>query len=280
MMLHMNKWMSFRGNGRAKAASGLSVMMAPWRLKFTAVLFGLVTLMPARVQAAEVNVAVAANFTATAQEIAEKFQAETGKTVSLSFGSTGQLYTQITQGAPFDILLSADAARAKKAEDEGWGVAGSRFTYAIGKLALWSANADLVDAEGAVLRNGNFTHLAIANPATAPYGAAAVEVMKALGVHASISPKIVQGENIIQTYQFAASGNAELGFVALSQVLETPGGSYWRVPENLHAPILQDAVLLKAGEQNRFAVEFLAYLKSPQAINIIEKHGYTLTPAK
>ncbi len=240
---------------------------------------GLLASAPA-VQAAEINVAVAANFTATAQEIAKKFQAETGKTVNLSFGSTGQLYTQITQGAPFDILLSADAARAKKAEDEGWGVTGSRFTYAIGKLVLWSADPDLADAEGAVLRNGNFTHLAIANPATAPYGAAAVEVMKALGVYASISPKIVQGENIIQTYQFVASGNAELGFVALSQVLEAPGGSYWRVPENLHAPILQDAVLLKAGEHNRFAAEFLAYLKSPQAISIIERHGYTLTPAK
>lgn len=230
--------------------------------------------------AAGVTVAVAANFTAAAQEIAEKFQAETGNTVSLSFGSTGQLYAQIIQGAPFDILLSADAARAKKAEDEGWGVTGSRFTYAIGRLALWSANAELVDAEGAVLRNGDFTHLAIANPATAPYGAAAVEVMKALGLYDQIAPKIVQGENIIQTYQFAASGNAELGFVALSQVLETPGGSHWLAPENLHAPILQDAVLLKAGEQNRFAVEFLAWLKSPQAISIIKKHGYSLPPAK
>lgn len=235
---------------------------------------------PGLVHATEVTVAVAANFTAAAQEIAEKFQAETGKTVSLSFGSTGQLYAQITQGAPFDILLSADAARTKKAEDEGWGVAGSRFTYAIGRLVLWSANAQLVDAQGAVLRNGNFTHLAIANPATAPYGTAAVEAMKALGLYDQIAPKIVQGENITQAWQFAASGNAELGFVALSQVLEAPGGSYWLVPENLHAPILQDAVLLKAGEQNRFAVEFLAWLKSPQALSIIKKHGYSLPPAK
>lgn len=259
-----------KGNVFGKAAASLKSLLA----------FALLIFTPAPVMAAEVTVAVAANFTAAAQEIAEKFQAETSRTVSLSFGSTGQLYAQIIQGAPFDILLSADAARAKKAETEGWGVAGSRFTYAIGRLVLWSAKAELVDAEGAVLRNGNFTHLAIANPATAPYGAAAVEAMQALGLYDQIAPKIVQGENIIQTYQFAASGNAELGFVALSQVLEAPGGSHWLVPENLHAPILQDAVLLKAGEQNRFAVEFLAWLKSPQAVSIIEKHGYTLPRAK
>ncbi|MCK9993945.1 MAG: molybdate transport system substrate-binding protein [Alphaproteobacteria bacterium] len=259
-----------KGNVFGKAAASLKSLLA----------FALLIFTPALAKAAEVTIAVAANFTAAAQEIAEKFQAETSRTVSLSFGSTGQLYAQIIQGAPFDILLSADAARAKKAEDEGWGVAGSGFTYAIGRLVLWSAKAELVDAEGAVLRNGNFTHLAIANPATAPYGAAAVEAMQALGLYDQIAPKIVQGENIIQTYQFAASGNAELGFVALSQVLEAPGGSHWLVPENLHAPILQDAVLLKAGEQNRFAVEFLAWLKSPPAVSIIEKHDYTLPRAK
>lgn len=230
--------------------------------------------------AAEASIAAAANFTAAAQEIAARFQAQTGHKITLSFGSSGQLYAQIAQGAPFDVFLSADAALPAQAENAGLAVPGTRFTYAIGRLALWSADPALIDDQGMVLRNGDFTHLAIANPATAPYGTAAVEVMKALGVYTSISPKIVQGESIIQTYQFAASGNAELGFVALSQVLEAPGGSYWRVPENLHAPILQDAVLLKAGEQNRFAAGFLAYLKSPQAIRIIEKRGYAQPPAK
>lgn len=279
-MMNFDGRMGFRRVIPARKWIGLFRMIIKFRMRFIGLLLAFLALGLPAAHAGEVLVAVAANFTAAAQELADRFHAETGASVDLSFGSSGQLYTQITQGAPYDILLSADAARPKKAEDEGWGVTGSRFTYAVGKLVLWSAKADLADSEGAVLRNGGFTHLAIANPAAAPYGAAAVEVMKALGVHTSISPKIVQGENIIQTYQFVASGNADLGFVALSQVLEQPGGSYWRVPENLHAPILQDAVLLKAGEHNRFAVAFLDFLKSPQGVSIIAAHGYGTPPGK
>ena len=226
--------------------------------------------------AAEVTAAVAANFTAPAKEIAAVFKTQTGYTVDLSFGATGQLYTQITQGAPFDILLSADSARAQKAEKEGWGVAGSRFTYAIGKLALWSADAALVDKDGAVLKQNKFTHIAIANPTAAPYGAAAVETLKALGLDKDVEKKIVTGENINQTFQFVATGNAELGFVALSQVIEQGKGSSWMVPENLYSPILQDAVLLKPGEQNTFAKAFLTFLKGPDAVKIIQRYGYVV----
>ena len=226
--------------------------------------------------AAEVTVAVAANFTAPAKEIAEKFKAATGYSVDLSFGATGQLYTQITQGAPFDILLSADSARAQKAEKEGWGVAGTRFTYAIGKLVLYSTDAALVDKDGAILKQGRFNHLAIANPTAAPYGAAAIETMKAMDVYKAIEPKIVTGENINQTFQFVTTGNAELGFVALSQVIDETKGSRWMVPDNLYSQILQDAILLKQGEQNTFAKAFFAYLKGPEAQKIITRYGYVL----
>jgi len=237
---------------------------------------GLWAALTTQASAAEVTVAVAANFTAPAKELGEQFKAKTGYTVDYSFGASGQLYTQITQGAPFDILLSADADRPAKAEKEGWGVAGTRFTYAIGKLVLWSANPALVDKDGAVLKQGSFMHLAVANPKTAPYGAAAVEAMKALGVYNAIEPKIVTGENIAQTYQFVASGNAELGFVALSQVVTENKGSRWLVPANLHSPILQDAILLKQGEQNSFAKVFLTYLRGPEALKIIARYGYDL----
>lgn len=235
---------------------------------------GLFAMAPARANAGEVFVAVAANFMAAAHEIADGFHSETGHTAKLSFGASGLLYTQITQGAPYDIFLSADAARPKKAEDEGWAVAGKRFTYAIGKLVLWSARPGFIDGDGAVLRQGGFTHIAIANPASAPYGAAAIESLKALGLYESTAPKTVQGESIAQTFQFAASGNAELGFVALSQLTGQTAGSRWIVPENLYSPILQDAVLLKQGVQNEAATAFFVFLKSPQAIKIIQRHGY------
>lgn len=248
--------------------------------KLIAAGFGFMAALCAQAHAGKVSVAVAANFMAPAKEIAEAFYSETGHTANLSFGSTGQIYAQITQGAPFDIFLSADAARAKKAEDEGWGVAGSRFTYAIGKLVLWSADARLIDNEGAVLKSKRFSYLAIANPAAAPYGAAAVEVIKALGLENQIEPRFVMSANITQTFQFVASGNAELGFVALSQVVENGAGwgSTWRVPENLYAPILQDAVLLKQGEQNLYAKAFYAFLKSSTAVKIIENYGYGVLP--
>jgi molybdate transport system substrate-binding protein len=230
--------------------------------------------------AGEVAVAVAANFTAAAREIASSFHAQTGHTVKLSIGSSGQLYAQITQGAPFDILLSADALRPRQAETDGLAVPDTRFTYAIGKLVLWSAAPGRIDARASVLQQGNFAHLAVANPATAPYGAAAIESLKALGVYDRIAAKIVQGESISQAFQFIASGNAELGFVALSQLTDQTGGSRWIVPENLYAPILQDAVLLKTGAQNKTAIEFFAFLKSPQAVAIITRHGYATITGK
>lgn len=224
--------------------------------------------------AAEARVAVAANFTAAAQEIAARFQKQTGHSAILSFGSSGQLYAQIAQGAPFDIFLSADAARPAQAEKYGLAVVGTRFTYAIGKLVLWSADPARIDAGGAILRSGNFSHIAIANPDTAPYGAAAIQTLTALGVHEQTAPKIVQGESISQAYQFIASGNAELGFAALSQLTEKSGGSRWIVPENLYTPILQDGVLLTQGANNAAAVAFLDFLKSPQGLGIIAAHGY------
>lgn len=231
-------------------------------------------------QAAEVTAAVAANFTAPAKEIAAVYEKKTGYTVDLSFGATGQLYTQVTQGAPFDLFLSADAARIDKALKDGWGVEGTRFTYAIGTLVLWSADPKLVDSDGAVLTSGNFAHLAVANPKTAPYGAAAMEVMTARGVLGALKPKLVTGENISQTFQFVTSGNAELGFVALSQIIDDTKGSRWVVPENLYTPILQDAVLLKQGEQNTFAQGFLSFLKGPEAVAIIKRYGYALPAAQ
>ncbi|MEZ5818675.1 MAG: molybdate ABC transporter substrate-binding protein [Hyphomicrobiaceae bacterium] len=223
--------------------------------------------------ARDVKVAVAANFTAAAKKLAAAFETASGAKVILSFGSTGQLYTQITQGAPFEVFLAADRERPWKAVEEGSAVAGSRYTYAVGRLVLYS-RTDGLELGEAALKARNFTRLAIANPTTAPYGAAAVQTMKALGVYEALIPKIVQGSSIAQTYQFVASGNAELGFVALSQVAKVEVGSRWVVPGRMHAPIAQDAVLLKAGAGNDSARGFLAFLKGPQAREIIETFGY------
>ena len=223
--------------------------------------------------AAETHVAVAANFTDAATEIAEIFQEKTGHEAILSFGSTGQLYTQITQEAPFEVFLAADDARPAKAVEEGFAVPGSQFTYAIGKLVLWSKDPSLVQGER-TLKNGDFTKIAIANPVGAPYGAAAVQTMQALGVYDQLAPKLVQGNNISQTFQFVETGNAELGFIALAQLARNGDGSRWVVPEDLHDPIRQDAVLLKAGEDNEAAQAFLEFLQGPEAAAIIEKSGY------
>ena len=223
--------------------------------------------------AANTNVAVAANFSEPAKEIAQLFETKTGHKAILSFGATGQFYAQITQAAPFQVFLSADQSTPKKLVDDGLAVGDSLFTYAIGKLVLYSANADLVKGEQ-TLRDGQFNKIAIANPTTAPYGAAGVEVMKALGVYDKLTSKIVQGSNIAQTFQFVDTGNAELGFVALSQVIERPGGSRWIVAQNLYAPIKQDAVVLKTGADNEAARAFAAFLKGPEALKVIEKFGY------
>ena len=224
-------------------------------------------------EAAETNVGVAANFTDAAKEIAAAFKKKTGDEAVLSFGSTGQLYTQISQGAPFELFLAADSERPKKAIDEELAVPGSQFTYAIGKLVLWSKDPKLV--QGAeTLRRGKFEKIAVANPTAAPYGAAAVQAMKAKGVYEKLEPKIVQGSNIAQTYQFVATGNAELGFVALSQVANSVEGSRWVVPADLYAPIRQDAVLLKQGAGSEPAKAFLEFLKGPEAARIMQSYGY------
>ncbi|MCQ0987262.1 molybdate ABC transporter substrate-binding protein [Jiella marina] len=224
-------------------------------------------------EGAETHVAVAANFTEAAKEIAEAFSAKTGDTALLSFGSTGQLYTQISQGAPFDVFLAADTERPERAVAEGHAVEDTRFTYAIGRIVLWSREPSLIQGE-MTLEAEEFDRLAIANPATAPYGAAAVETMTALGVHDDLTPKTVQGNNIAQTFQFVETGNAELGFVALSQLTGRGDGSRWVVPADLYTPIRQDAVLLKQGEDDPAASAFLDFLKGPEARSIIARYGY------
>lgn len=245
--------------------------------KFLIALGLALTFSPAR--ADEVKVAVAANFSAPMQQIAESFEKATGHKVLVSAGSTGNLYAQIKNGAPFQIFLSADDKTPAKLDAEKMTVPGSRFTYAVGKLVLWSATPGFVDAKGEVLKRGGFARIAIANPKLAPYGAAAIETMQKLGVLAAIEPKIVQGVNISQAQQFIASGNAELGFVALSQVMhdgKPVDGSMWVVPGNLHTPIRQDAVLLATGQGKPAAEALLKYLKSGAARAIIKSFGYDL----
>lgn len=228
-------------------------------------------------RADEVHVAVAANFAGAFQQITTAFQADTGHTVIRSVGATGKFHQQIKAGAPFDVLLAADDDTPKKLEAEGFAVEGQRFTYARGKLVLWSAKPHGVDAQGAVLRRGQFGKLALADPRLAPYGAAALDTLRKLGLLASLQPKFVQGESIGQTHQFIATGNADLGFVALSQVAppgRTPTGSWWLVPADLYPPLLQDAVLLKQGEGNRAAKALMTYLRGDKARAIIRSHGY------
>jgi molybdate transport system substrate-binding protein len=225
----------------------------------------------------EVQVAVASNFTAPARKIATQFEADTGHRAALSFGATGKFYAQITNGAPFEVLLSADDETPARLEREGVAVAGSRFTYAIGRLVLWSPTAGIVDERGDVLRRGTFSHLAIANPKLAPYGAAAIDTLTAMKLIDALQPRFVQGENIGQAYQFIASGNAELGFVALSQVWadgKLSGGSAWIVPAQLHRPLRQDAVLLQPGKGRPAAEAWLRFLKSDKARRVIESFGY------
>lgn len=228
--------------------------------------------------AAEVSVAVASNFTAPMQAIAAGFERDTGHKAQLAFGSTGKFYAQIRNGAPFQVLLAADDEIPARLEQDGLALPGSRFTYAVGRLVLWSASADLVDGKGDVLRKGAFRKLAIANPRLAPYGRAAVEVLTGMGLTDALAPRFVQGENIAQTWQFVATGNAELGFVALSQVVRegrVAGGSSWIVPDRLHAPIRQDAVILAPGRDNAAAAALLRYLKGDRARAILQSYGYT-----
>lgn len=234
-------------------------------------------LLAAAAHAETVAVAVASNFTAPMQKIAAQFEKDTGHKAALSFGATGKFYAQINHGAPFGMLLAADDTTPAKLVQAGLGVEATRFTYAIGKLVLWSRQAGYVDAQGAVLAQNNWRHLAIANPRLAPYGLAAMQTLDKLGLTAVVAPKLVQGENIGQAYQFAATGNAQLGFVALSQVMEDgkiKAGSAWVVPAEMHDPIRQDAIVLNTANDNAAAHALVDYLKGDKARAIMAAYGY------
>jgi molybdate transport system substrate-binding protein len=240
-----------------------------------AALGALLASLAAPAEAGQTHVAVAANFTEPAKEIAALFKQKTGNVALLSFGASGAFFTQITHGAPFEVFLSADSERPKAAVDGGYAVPDSLFTYAIGKLVLWSRVVDVTDGEAA-LKAGKFLKLSIANPIAAPYGTAAVETMKALGVYDALKAKIVQGNSVAQAFQFVDTRNAEVGFVALSQLYGVTAGTRWEVPPTLYSPIRQDAVLLKPGANSEPSKAFLEFLKGPEARAIIERFGYAL----
>ena len=234
-------------------------------------------LIPPMVSAAQVRAAVASNFTDAIKKITARFEQETGNRVELIFGSTGKHYAQIRNGAPFDVFFAADVRRPRLLDDEGSAVAGSRFTYAVGRIVLWSPHPGYIEGGSKVLRAGTFQHIAIANPRLAPYGVAAQQVLESMGLWQGLQRRIVRGENISQTYQFVSSGSAELGFVALSQV-KRPGepikGSYWMAPPESYSPIEQQAVLLTHGRDNAAARAFLSFVQGPEARKIIEGFGY------
>ena len=238
----------------------------------------------ATAKAEEVTVAVAANFTAPMQKIAQAFEQDTGHKALLAFGATGKFYAQIKNGAPFAVLLSADDETPARLEKEGIAVAGTRFTYAVGRLALWSKNASLVDDKGQVLLSNatdknSFKKIAIADPKLAPYGAAAIEVLGRMDALAKLTPKLVQGDSIGQAFQFVMTENAELGFVALSQISidgRITQGSAWVVPQNLYTPLKQDAVLLPLGKNSAAALALMKYMRTDRAQAIIRAYGYTL----
>ena len=239
-------------------------------------LFGLISL---QASAGEVSAAVASNFSAPMQQIVKLFQKESGHTVKLSFGSTGKFYAQIKDGAPFDVFVAADSATPQRLEDEGMTVAGSRFVYALGKLVLWSAQPGYVDAHGVVLRNGNYDKLAIADPVLAPYGMAAKQMLEASKLWHIVRHKLVTGENITQSWQFAATGNAELAFVAVSQIMrdgKVNAGSWWLVPQYMYSPIRQSAVLLSGAKDRAAAQAFLDFLKGEKAEAVTRSFGYEL----
>lgn len=227
--------------------------------------------------AGEVQVAVASNFARTLRELALDFEESTDDRVLISSGSTGKLHAQIANGAPFEVFLSADKNSPRRLEQNGQAVAETRFTYALGRLALWSARSGIVDGTQAVLREGRFRHLALANPRTAPYGAAAMQLLTELDLWEAVESRVVFGENVAQAFSFVSTGNAEIGLVALAQVMgldDARRGSFWIVPRQFHAPIEQQAVLLATGRDNPAALRFVAYLRSPAARSIIERSGY------
>jgi len=228
-------------------------------------------------KAEEALVAVAANFSAPMQQIAVSFQKDTGYQLRMSFGATGGIYAQIKNGGPFDVFLSADQITPQKLEAEGLGVPNTRFNYATGQLVLWSKQEGLVDDRGHVLRSKAIQRIALANPKLAPYGLAALETITALGLLNELQPKLVQGDNIAQTYQFISTQNAQLGFVALSQILvngKITSGSAWIVPPTLYKPIRQDVILLKNGQDNRAAKALMLYLRGEKAKAVMKSYGY------
>jgi len=227
--------------------------------------------------AEKITVAVASNFTAAMNEIVNAFEQTSGHEVELAFGSSGKFYAQISNGAPFDAFFSADQDKPITLEKDGLAVPGSRFTYAVGTLARWSSKPNLVDDAATVLKQGNVNKLSIANPKLAPYGAAAVQTLESLGLKETTESKWVQGENIAQTHQFVATGNADIGFVALAQVVDQgkfKEGSGWIVPGNLHQPIRQDAVLLVRGKDNPAALALMQFMRGDKATEIIQAFGY------
>lgn len=249
------------------------------KLRCIAAVFASIGLMSAPVCAGEVRVAVASNFAAPMERIVVQFEKESGHKVNVSLGSSGKFYSQIKGGAPFDVLLAADEAIPKQLQQEKLAVEGSRFTYAIGRLVLWSAQPGFVDAKGAVLNNGNFNKLAIADPKLAPYGMAAKETLERLVMWNAMQRKLVKGENITQTYQFIATENSELGFIALSQITKdgkVSEGSWWVVPAHMYNPIKQAAVQLTAAKDKEAAKAFMTFLKSEKAVAIIRNFGYEL----
>jgi len=240
---------------------------------------GLCALITSPVFAGEINAAVASNFSAPMKQIVTLFQQQSGDTVKLSFGSTGKFYAQIKGGAPFDVFIAADTATPQRLEEEGLTVNGSRFVYALGNLVLWSAQPGYVDDQGEVLRNGDYEKLAIADPKLAPYGMAAKQTLAGMGLWDGVQRKLVTGENITQAYQFVATGNVKLGFVALSQVMrdgKISAGSWWIVPAQMYLPIRQSAVLLAGAQDKEAAQAFLDFLKSEKAAAVIRSYGYAL----
>jgi molybdate transport system substrate-binding protein len=262
-------------------SSGDRVLMCPRNIR---VLFMAILLLPVsgRLSAGDVLVAVAANFTDAARSIAPLFEQASGHRIRISYGSTGKLYAQIEHGAPFHVFLAADSRRPQLAEQQGLAVVGSRFVYARGKLVLWSAQADAFGQGETYLRQARFRHLAMANPKTAPYGLAARQVMQRLGVWSSLQDQLVRGDSIAQTFQFVATGNAQAGFVACSQLSSWQGeaGSVWKIPQDYYAPIEQAAVLLKKGADNPAAIAFMAFLNSEPARAVIRDYGYEVPGEK
>lgn len=224
--------------------------------------------------AATATIAVASNFSAAAKQLRTEFNKHSEHTIKLSFGSTGKLYAQIMHGAPFDALLSADQARPNNLLANGLAVTGSEFTYAVGQLILYSNNETYDLSNGTLLKSPKLKRIAIANPKTAPYGAAALETLQALGVKSVLESKLIQGNSIAQTFQFSFTGNADVGFIALSQVVDRPKANFWLVPQTLYSPLQQGAVLLTRGKNNKAAQEFLLFLNSTQAKEMIKNFGY------